>query len=195
MSRTPAGQKFAGPVNENIPEVKLIKPQRFADSRGFFMETYNRGALAEVGIFDDFVQDNHSLSQVAGTIRGLHFQAPPCGQAKLVRCSAGRIYDVAVDIRRGSPTFGHYAAAELSAHNGWQLYIPVGFAHGFATLEPGTEVQYKVSAGYSPSHDAGIYWNDPALGIPWPVDANLAILSDKDDKLPKLSGLLSPFEY
>jgi dTDP-4-dehydrorhamnose 3,5-epimerase len=186
---------FVQPIDLAIPEVKVVNPGRFEDTRGALVETYSRRALAAAGIIEDFVQDNHSWSTVAGTIRGLHFQIPPFAQAKLVRCSAGRIFDVAVDIRRGSPTYGRYVAAELSAANGLQLYIPVGFAHGLATLEPGTEVQYKISADYSRSHDAGIFWNDPALAIAWPFDPSAAVLSEKDRKLPLLSGFATPFEY
>lgn len=178
-----------------LPEVKLIRPRRFGDARGYFMETYNRRALAAEGIIDDFVQDNHSRSQAVGTIRGLHFQTPQFAQVKLVRCTAGRIFDVAVDIRRGSPTFGRSVSVELSAENGWQLYIPIGFAHGLATLEPGTEVQYKVSADYSPANDAGILWNDTRLGIKWPIDVTAAVLSEKDLKLPRFDDYISPFQY
>lgn len=178
-----------------IPEVMLIRPKRFEDARGFFMETYSRTAFQTAGIACEFVQDNHSRSVAAGTVRGLHFQTPPYAQAKLVRCSVGRIFDVAADIRRGSPTYGLHVAVELSATNGWQLLIPVGFAHGLATLEPGTEVQYKVTAGYSPAHDAGIYWNDPALAVSWPIDTSAALLSEKDKRLPLLSEFQSPFEY
>lgn len=178
-----------------LPEVKLVRPRRFGDARGYFVETYNRRALAAGGITDDFVQDNHSRSETIGTVRGLHFQTPPHAQAKLVRCSAGRIFDVAVDIRHGSPTYGRYVSTELSAENGWQLYIPIGFAHGLMTLEPGTEIQYKVSADYAPKHDAGLIWNDPALAIPWPVEQSTAVLSDKDRKLPRLADFASPFLY
>jgi dTDP-4-dehydrorhamnose 3,5-epimerase len=187
--------KLSNLIDPALPEVKIIKPPRFEDARGFFMQTYSRRALAAEGITSEFVQDNYSRSNLAGTIRGLHFQVPPFAQAKLVRCSAGRIFDVAVDIRRGSPSYGRHVAVELSAENGWQLLVPAGFAHGLATLEPGTEVQYKVTADYSPAHDAGIFWNDPALAIPWPVDPASAVLSEKDRKLPLLSEFISPFEY
>jgi dTDP-4-dehydrorhamnose 3,5-epimerase len=190
-----AEYKLSSIIDPAFPEVKIIEPRRFEDARGLFMETYSRSALAAEGITSEFVQDNHSRSNFAGTIRGLHFQVPPFAQAKLVRCSAGRVFDVAVDIRRGSPSYGRHVAVELSAANGRQLFIPAGFAHGLATLEPGTEVQYKVSADYSPTHDAGIFWNDPALAIPWPVDPAAAVLSDKDRKLPTLSGFTSPFEH
>jgi len=186
---------FVDVVDASIPDVKVIRPRRFGDARGYFMETYSRRALAAEGLDDDFVQDNHSRSAEVGTVRGLHFQSPPFAQAKLLRCSAGRILDVAVDVRRGSPTYGRHVALELSAENGWQIYVPVGFAHGFVTLEPGSEVQYKVSADYSPAHDGGILWSDPALGIAWPVDAARAVLSDKDRKLPLLADFESPFIY
>ena len=160
-----------------IPEVRLIVPDRFRDERGFFSETYSRRALAEAGIADEFVQDNHSLSVPAGTVRGLHYQLPPFAQAKLVRVMRGAILDVAVDLRRGSPTFGRHVAATLSAAAWNQLFVPVGFAHGFCTLEPDTEVVYKVTAYYSREHDRGIRWDDPELGIDWPVDPAAAVLS------------------
>lgn len=176
-----------------LPEVRRVTPKRFGDHRGFFVETWNAKTFAEAGFADVFVQDNHSRSEKTGTVRGLHFQAPPFAQAKLVRCTVGRVFDVAVDVRRRSPTFGRHVGVELSAANGHQLYVPVGFAHGFVTLEPGTEVQYKVTADYSPSHDLGIAWNDPALGIPWPVAADAAVLSDKDRRLPRLADIVAPF--
>lgn len=170
-----------------IPDVKLITPKRFGDERGFFSESYNRDALAKAGIDETFVQDNHSLSRPAGVVRGLHFQTPPFAQGKLVRVVRGAIYDVAVDIRQGSPTFGRHVGAVLSAENWQQLWIPVGFAHGFCTMEPDSEVIYKTTALYAPDCDRGIQWNDPALGIPWPVAAGAAILSDKDQKTRPLS--------
>lgn len=179
-----------------IPEVKIIKPKRHGDSRGFFSETYHRRDLALAGVYLDFVQDNHSLSAERGVIRGLHFQIPPCAQDKLVRVSRGSIFDVAVDLRKGSPTFARYVSVVLSAAEWNQLLIPVGFAHGFCTLEPGVEVDYKVTAHYSPEHDRGILWNDPDLAIPWPVAPGEAILSEKDRRLPRLSEaaeLLSEF--
>jgi len=169
-----------------IGDVKLVKVKRHGDARGFFSEVYKKSAFADAGLHPEFVQDNHSKSEKAGTIRGLHFQLPPYAQDKLVRVTRGRILDVAVDIRRGSPTFGRHVAVELSAENWLQLFLPVGFAHGFCTLERDTEVLYKVSAAYAPQCDAGILWNDPDLGIDWPVDARDAILSDKDGKLPRL---------
>ena len=175
--------------------VKLIQPRRFGDERGWFVETYNAGRYAEQGVDVTFVQDNHSMSRDPGVLRGLHWQAPPHAQDKLVRCVRGRIWDVAVDIRRGSPTFGRWVAAELSADNGHQLFVPVGFAHGFVTLEPDTEVEYKVSALYAPSAEGGILWNDPTLALPWPLDGRAPILSPKDELLPHLNESESPFAY
>jgi dTDP-4-dehydrorhamnose 3,5-epimerase len=176
-----------------LPEVKIVNPQRIGDQRGFFSETYNRQRFAEEGIDVEFVQDNHSLSAVPGTVRGLHFQSEPFAQAKLVRVVRGRILDVAVDIRRSSPTFGKHVSVELSAGNGLQLLVPVGFAHGFCTLEPDTEIVYKVSEYYSAAHDCGLRWNDPVLGIEWPVAPADAVLSDKDKKQPLLAELPAYF--
>jgi dTDP-4-dehydrorhamnose 3,5-epimerase len=161
-----------------IPEVKIVTPKRIGDHRGYFSETYNRKRFAEAGIAVDFVQDNQSLSAAVGTI-----------QDKLVRTLRGRILDVAVDLRRSSPTFGRHVAVELSAENGRQLLVPVGFAHGFCTLEPDTEIHYKVSAYYSAAHDHGLAWDDPDLAIAWPVDAASATLSDKDRRQPRLAEL------
>ena len=172
-----------------IPDVKLIRPKRFGDARGFFSEVYSRSAMAAVGITTEFVQDNHSRSAAVGTIRGLHFQTAPFGQDKLVRVTKGRILDVAVDLRRGSPTYGRHVSAELSAENWTQILVPIGFAHGFCTLEPDTEVLYKVSNVYSPANDGGVIWNDPDLDIAWPVQAGAAVLSDKDAKLPRFRDL------
>jgi dTDP-4-dehydrorhamnose 3,5-epimerase len=177
-----------------LPGIKLITPKRFGDHRGFFSETYSLAAFAEAGINTPFVQDNHSLSQEKGTIRGLHFQIAPHGQSKLVRVVNGAIFDVAVDIRRNSPTFGQHFAVTLSAENWKQVYIPVGFAHGFCTLEPATEVQYKVTSPYAPAADRGLRWNDPALKIDWPVSEAEAILSDKDKIHPLLRDLTDTFE-
>jgi dTDP-4-dehydrorhamnose 3,5-epimerase len=172
---------------------KLIRPKRFADARGWFSEVFNARRYAELGVDAAFVQDNHSMSREAGVVRGLHFQAPPHAQAKLVRCVAGRLYDVAVDVRAGSPTYGRWVGEELSAENGLQLFVPVGFAHGFMTLEPDTQVQYKTSDFYAPAAEGGVLWNDPALALPWPDLA--PILSDKDLLLPRLADLNSPFAY
>lgn len=173
----------------DLPDVKIVLTKVFVDSRGYFTETYNRKSYAAAGIEDEFVQDNLSLSVEAGTVRGLHFQTPPFAQAKLIRVGRGRILDIAVDLRRTSPTYGRHVAVELSAENRLQLWIPVGFAHGFCTLEPNTEVCYKVTEYYSMTHDQGIAWNDPALGIKWPVDSDRVILSEKDTRYPPLGEL------
>jgi dTDP-4-dehydrorhamnose 3,5-epimerase len=173
----------------------LIKPRRFADERGWFSETYSRRQAVQLGIGEEFVQVNHSLSGPVGTVRGLHFQTPPYAQAKLVRCIRGRIMDYAVDVRRGSPTFGRHIAGELTADNGWQLYVPIGFAHGFVTLEPNCEIAYKVSDYYAPDHDGGVRWDDPAIGIGWPLPVSGPVLSPKDEKLPLLADFDSPFAY
>lgn len=178
-----------------IPDVVLITPAKFGDDRGFFSETYNELAFAELGIAARFVQDNHSLSRSKGVVRGLHFQAPPHAQGKLVRVVRGAILDVAVDIRRGSPTYGRHVAVELSAANWGQMWVPVGFAHAFCTLEADTEVIYKVTDYYAPECDAGIMWNDPDLAIAWPVSAAEALLSAKDMTLPRFSDFSSPFAY
>lgn len=178
-----------------IPDVKILIPQRHGDARGYFSETYNRRVLAEAGINVDFVQDNESLSAEVGTIRGLHFQTPPYEQAKLVRVLTGAIFDVAVDLRIGSPTYGQHVAVRLSAEEGNQLFIPAGFAHGLCTLESDTRVFYKVDRHYSAAHDAGIIWNDPDIGIEWPASADEAILSEKDRLLQRLESFKSPFAY
>lgn len=177
----------------SLPGVKLIEPVVFADSRGFFMESYNQERFASHGITTVFVQDNHSLSSETGVLRGMHYQLAPRAQTKLVRVTAGAIYDVIVDIRRGSPTFGQWEAFELSAENKRQLLVPQGFAHGFCTLSPNTEVQYKVDCLYSAEHDRGIAWDDPAIGIAWPTDA--PILSAKDAKHPSLAEAEHNFVY
>ena len=167
----------------------LVGTRRFGDARGYFSETFSRRDFAALGIHDDFVQDNQSLSAPQGTVRGLHFQTAPHAQTKLVRVLRGRVLDVAVDLRVGSPTYGLHVSAELSAVNGLMLYVPVGFAHGFVTREPDTEVAYKVTGYYAPDCDGGIAWNDPMLGIDWGVTADRATLSDKDRRLPTLSAL------
>lgn len=176
-----------------IPDVKVLVPKKFGDHRGFFSETFNRKRLADAGIDLDFVQDNHSLSGQRGVVRGLHFQIPPFAQDKLVRVVKGRIYDVAVDIRRSSPTYGRHVGVELSAENWKQLFVPAGFAHGFVTLDPDTEVIYKVTNYYAPAHDRGLIWNDPDLRIDWPITPAEAILSDKDKVLPRFADLNSVF--
>ena len=176
-----------------IPDVKIIKPKKHGDHRGFFSETYNKKALAEAGIDLDFVQDNHSLSGEVGTLRGLHFQTPPFAQDKLVRVVKGAILDVAVDLRKGSPTFGKYVAAEISAEEWNQILVPIGFAHGFITLTPDVEAIYKVTNYYAPECDKGLLWSDPALGIDWPTPEGGPILSDKDKVQPLLAEIDSPF--
>lgn len=176
--------------------VRLLSPERFGDNRGWFTETYNRKRFAEIGIDCTFVQDNHSLSIPIHTMRGLHFQTPPRSQDKLVRCIRGRIFDVAVDVRLGSPTYGQWVGAELSAQNGLQLFIPTGFAHGFLTLEPDCEVTYKCSDTYAPEYDGGIRWDDPAINIKWPISADTQPeLSEKDGRQPLLADFDSPFPY
>ena len=178
-----------------LPGLLLLKPRRFADSRGYFVETYSERTLSGVGIAARFVQDNQSFSAARGTIRGLHFQMPPASQAKLVRVLQGSVYDVAVDLRTGSPTYGRWASATLTADEGEQLFVPHGFAHGFCTLEPDTVVTYKVDDFYAPASDSGLIWNDPALAIDWPVGVEQAVLSDKDMRLGRFTDFQSPFRY
>ena len=170
----------------------LISEKRFGDHRGYFGETYSRRRCVEIGIDVEFVQDNHSLSHAVGTLRGLHFQAPPAAQGKLVRCGRGAIFDVAVDIRCGSPTYGQWEGYELSAENGYQLYVPVGFAHGFVTLEPGSEIVYKCTDYYAPETEGAVRWD--SCGIEWPLSSD-PILSDKDAIAPALADFDSPFLY
>lgn len=178
-----------------IPDIKILRPPKFGDHRGYFSETYNKAVFQSLGIDLEFVQDNHSSSAAAGTIRGLHFQCPPFAQDKLVRVARGRILDIAVDIRIGSPTYGKYVAEELSATNWNQIFVPVGFAHGFMTLEPDTDVIYKVTKFYSPAHDFGIFWDDAEIAIAWPLRGDDVTLSDKDADLPLLRDCKSPFRY
>ncbi|HEV2363420.1 MAG TPA: dTDP-4-dehydrorhamnose 3,5-epimerase [Caulobacteraceae bacterium] len=178
-----------------MASVRLIKPPRVGDARGWFSETWSRRAFEALGIEADFRQDNHSYSAPRHVLRGLHFQRPPSGQAKLVRCVRGAIWDVAVDVRAGSPTFGRFVAARLDAENGAQLYIPIGFAHGLLTLEPHTEVLYKVTAFYDPAADSGLAWDDPDFGIPWPLEGATPVLSAKDAALPRSKDFESPFPY
>lgn len=182
--------KFA--LGEKMPLIKKLLPQRFADSRGFFSEIYSRHRYAEMGIDVEFLQVNHSLSHAVGTLRGLHFQAPPKAQGKLVRCGRGSIFDVAVDIRHGSPTFGQWEGHELSWENGYQLYIPVGFAHGFVTLRPDSEIVYKCTGYYAPETEGAIRWD--SCGIEWPLSGD-PILSNKDESAPALADFDSPFIY
>jgi dTDP-4-dehydrorhamnose 3,5-epimerase len=182
-------------VSTALAEVKEIRPVRHRDARGFFSEIYREAVLREHAIDVSWVQENHSLSVDRFVVRGLHFQTPPMAQAKLVRVGVGAVLDVAVDIRAGSPTYGRHVAVVLSAAEGNQLYVPEGFAHGFCTLEPDTEVFYKVSRYYSREHDAGMAWDDPALGIEWPVSGAVAILSDKDRRQPRLAEMPVYFRY
>ena len=176
-----------------IPDVKILSPKKFGDHRGFFSEIYSRKMLAEMGIDADFVQDNHSLSVERGVLRGLHYQIAPMAQDKLVRVVHGSILDVAVDIRRGSPTFGKHVRAVLSAENWSQIFVPAGFAHGFVTLQANTEVLYKVTNYYSPAHERGVRWNDPKLGIDWGVEESAAILSPRDREHPALADVKDLF--
>jgi dTDP-4-dehydrorhamnose 3,5-epimerase len=180
-------------IETAIPDVKVIVPKKHGDNRGFFSEVYSRRAFAAADINVEFVQDNHSLSAEVGVVRGLHYQLPPMAQAKLVRVVRGAILDVAVDIRRSSPTFGKMVAEEISEANWKQIYIPPGFAHGFRTLAPNTEVIYKVTNFYSPEHDRGIRWNDPALGIDWGIPEADAVLSERDKKHPTLASAMDLF--
>jgi dTDP-4-dehydrorhamnose 3,5-epimerase len=173
----------------------VITPPRFGDARGFFAETYSRDKLAAHGIALEFVQDNHSLSAQPGTVRGLHFQAPPRAQAKLVRCGRGVLFDVAVDIRRGSPTYGRWFGIELSFENGKQLLIPAGFAHGFVTRAPDTEIIYKCSDTYAPETEGALRWDDPDIGIDWGLRDTPPILSAKDAAAPAFAGFDSAFSY
>jgi len=178
-----------------IPEVVEITPARFGDHRGWFSEVYKDSAFENEGIAIDWTQDNQSFSAQAGTVRGLHFQTPPFAQDKLVRVLRGAIFDVAVDIRKGSPTYGHWVGAELLAGQLNQLLVPIGFAHCFMTLTRDTEVLYKVSAPYSKAHEGAIRWNDPALGIDWPELGAEPVLSEKDLEAPLLADFDSPFVY
>jgi len=174
--------------------VVIITPKRFGDLRGFFSECYSARALAEHGIDIGFVQDNHSLSETVGTVRGLHFQAPPHAQDKLVRCGKGALFDVAVDIRRGSPTYGQWFGVELSFENGRQLLVPAGFAHGFVTRAPDTEIVYKCSDYYAHETEGAIRWDDPEIGIDW-GEVPEPVLSDKDAVAPMMADLETPFVY
>jgi dTDP-4-dehydrorhamnose 3,5-epimerase len=177
-----------------LPGVLILTPRRFGDSRGFFSESWSRKVLADHGLDLDFVQDNHSLSARAGTVRGLHFQAPPHAQAKLVRCGRGVLFDVAVDFRAGSPTFGQWVGVELSFENGKQLLIPEGFLHGFVTRVPDTEIVYKCTDYYAPSADRAVRFDDPSIGIDWQL-SDPPLLSDKDAGAPLMSQIETPFVY
>jgi dTDP-4-dehydrorhamnose 3,5-epimerase len=178
-----------------IADVKIVTPKKFGDDRGFFSEVWNARTFKDAGLDIEFVQDNHAFSAEIGTVRGLHFQLDPAAQGKLVRVTRGAVLDVAVDIRRGSPTFGQHVAVELSAENWRQLWVPAGFAHGYCTIQPHTELAYKVTDYYSPDHDCGIFWNDPDLKINWPVSAEKAVLSQKDKVLPVLREQQRLFDF
>ena len=173
----------------DVAGVVAITPDKFGDARGFFSETWNAARFAAAGVDASFVQDNQSLSRDRGVLRGLHCQVGPNAQGKLVRCLKGAIWDVAVDARRSSPTFGQWVGVELSAENWRQLWIPAGFLHGFCTLQPDTEVLYKVTAPYDRAAERGVIWNDPTLALPWPIEGGQAILSDKDTVLPAWADL------
>lgn len=178
-----------------MARVVIFTSKKFEDSRGWFTEVYNKGREAAAGIVADFVQDNESFSLEEGTLRGLHFQTAPSEQAKLVRCTSGRLIDVIVDLRNGSPSFAHYVKVELSAENRRQVFVPRGFGHGFLTREPNTRIAYKVDNHYDPHCDAGIAWDSPELAIDWELGGRPPILSDKDAKLPRLADFQSPFAY
>lgn len=180
---------------EELPGVRVFAPARHRDERGFFSEVWRADAMKAAGIDAVFVQENHALSHAVGTVRGLHFQIGPSAQAKLVRCPRGSIFDVAVDIRRGSPTFRQHVAVVLNARNWQQLFVPVGYAHGYCVLEPNTEVIYMVTAYYDPRSERGIAWDDPDIGIKWPVTADSAVLATKDRTYPRLRDIPAYFPY
>lgn len=178
-----------------LPGVVILKPRRFGDARGWFTESWNARHMAKAGLDLAFVQDNHSFSATEGTLRGLHFQSPPHAQDKLVRCTRGAIFDVAVDVRRGSPTYAKWIGVELTAENGHQLLVPKGFLHGFVTRMADTEVQYKCTDVYAPECDGGIRWDDPMIAIDWGLNGKAPVLSDKDRAAPGLAGFDSPFVW
>ena len=180
-------------ITTEIPDVKIIRPKKFGDHRGFFSEVFKNDVLKAHGVDVGWIQDDHSFLAARGVVRGLHFQTAPFAQAKLLRVTRGSILDVAVDIRRGSPTYGRHVAVELSADNWGQLYVPVGFAHGFCTLTDNTEVIYKVSAGYAPANEGGLMWNDPDIGIKRPIVDAETTLSGRDTTWPPFKGFDSPF--
>lgn len=179
--------------NTKLQDVKIIETPIFGDNRGFFTESYNKEKFFDIGITNDFIQDNHSLSVEVGTLRGMHYQLSPKAQTKLVRCTTGVIYDVLVDMRKGSPTYGQWEGYILSEYNHRQLLVPKGFAHGFCTLTPDVNIQYKVDELYSPEHDRGIAYDDPSIGIEWPMDAT--VLSEKDKKHPNLNDAENNFVW
>ena len=182
-------------VELQIPEIKILRPTKHGDARGFFSETYNKRDLKRVGIDLDFVQDNQSYSSQSGTLRGLHFQIEPFAQDKLVRVLRGRILDVAVDIRKGSPTFGQHVKIEISAKEWNQILVPKGFAHAILTLEPDTEILYKVTNYFAPACDKGLFWNDADLRIEWPLSSDEVVLSAKDAELPLIKDLPDYFAF
>lgn len=179
----------------DLDGVVVLTPKRFGDARGFFCESWSRQRMAEAGFDIDWVQDNHSVSAQVGTVRGLHFQAPPHAQAKLVRCGRGALFDVAVDIRKGSPSFGKWFGAELSFENGKQMLVPAGFLHGFVTRAPDTEIVYKCSDYYSPECDGAVRFDCPQIGIDWGMAGIAPVLSEKDKTAPTLDSFDSPFVY
>lgn len=181
--------------NLELSGLILLRPQRFSDARGYFAETYHEKAFQAAGVTARFVQDNQSYSAKRATIRGLHFQLPPAAQAKLVRVLQGSVYDVAIDLRVGSPTYGSWIGETLTADRGEQLFVPRGFGHGFCTLQPETIVAYKVDEFYAPASDSGLIWDDPTLAIEWPIASGEAVLSDKDLKLGRFADFVSPFRY
>ena len=176
-----------------LPGVVILTPTRFGDARGFFSESWNAERMREAGLDYSFVQDNHSMSRETGTLRGLHFQSPPHAQDKLVRCGRGRLFDVAVDIRTGSPTFGDWVGVELSYENGKQLMVPAGFLHGFVTREPDTEIIYKCTDFYAPECDGAVRWD--SCGIDWDLGGIDPVLSEKDTAAPALADFTTPFAY
>jgi dTDP-4-dehydrorhamnose 3,5-epimerase len=178
-----------------LPGVVILTPQRFGDARGFFSESWSKKRMAEAGLDYDWVQDNHSLSAQVGTVRGLHFQAPPHAQDKLVRCAKGALFDVAVDIRKGSPTYGHWVGVELTFENGKQLLVPAGFLHGFVTRAPDTEISYKCTDYYAPQSDGAVRFDSPEIGIDWGMGETQLLLSDKDWDAVGFGAFESPFVY
>ena len=182
-------------IETALPGVLVLKPRRFADDRGWFSESWSARQMEAAGLVLDWVQDNHSHSVETGTVRGLHYQAPPMAQTKLVRVARGAVLDVAVDVRKGSPDFGKWVVEELSEANGAQLLVPKGFLHGFVTLTPGTDVLYKVDAFYSGEHDGAVRFDDPDLAVDWGIDPSTAVLSDKDARAPRFADWDSPFVF
>ncbi len=180
-------------IDTEIPGLELVRVRYFEDERGHFVEMFKRSSFRDAGLPHDFVQDNVSLSRRAGTLRGMHWQAPPFAQAKLVRVASGAVLDMVIDLRRGSPTWGRHFAVELSAANRLQLLVPRGFAHGFLTLEPNSEVVYKCDAEFHAAAERGLHWADPDLALPWPADPEVSVVSDKDRAWPRLRDLASPF--